>query len=58
MKGTTNKGKRNGKKIYKHIPVFEPTYEELCNVGRKQDTFDEIVNRLLDNYNGKARGSR
>lgn len=47
-------GKR-GKSKYKHIPVLEPTYKEVCQVGTYDDTFDSIMKRLLENYNQKGR---
>lgn len=33
--------------VYKHIPVKPDTYEKLQNLGRKGETFDRIVNKLL-----------
>jgi hypothetical protein len=36
--------------VYKHIPVKPRTYEKLQNLGRKGETFDQIVNKLLRQY--------
>jgi len=37
---------------YEHIPVETKnrTKERIDDVGRKGETYDEIVNRLLDTY--------
>ena len=36
------------RKIYKTIPVLEKTKERVIDHGRKGETFDQLVNRLLD----------
>ncbi len=35
-------------KKLKTIKVKESTHRRLCECGRKGETFDEIINRLID----------
>jgi hypothetical protein len=32
------------------ISLFEDTYRRLCSIGHKQETFDQIVRRLIEFY--------
>lgn len=32
------------------IKILKSTRERLADLGKKQDTYDEIVNRLIDSY--------
>jgi len=32
------------------IKILKSTRERLADLGKKQDTYDEIVNRLIDAY--------
>ena|GEM_PF-4183063 len=34
----------------KQIKLQDDTYEELTSIGRKSETYDDIVKRLLDVY--------
>ena len=34
----------------KSIKISEKTYERLCSVGLYRETFDEIIQRLLEAY--------
>lgn len=42
---------------YRTIPVFVSTKDRLCAKGKKGETFDELVNRILDVFEeGEGRG--
>jgi hypothetical protein len=32
------------------IKILKSTRERLADLGKKQDTYDEIINRLIDSY--------
>lgn len=36
--------------MFKSLKVGEKTYERLSSIGNKGDTFDKIIERLLDFY--------
>jgi predicted CopG family antitoxin len=35
---------------YKSIKVYESTYNRLLENGRMQESFDDLINRLLDDF--------
>jgi len=39
-----------GRKLTCHVRVSRETLERLKKVGRKGETYDEIIQRLLDCY--------
>jgi len=39
-----------GRKLTRHVRVSRETLERLKKVGRKGETYDEIIQRLLDCY--------
>ena len=43
----------NMAKKYRGINVRKETYEELSELGKFGDSFDDIINRILDVYQGK-----
>jgi len=46
----------NSPKKYVMIPVFPETKKRLMSYGSKGETFDELLNRLLDEINHKREG--
>lgn len=36
--------------LAKQIKLSDKTYERLTNIGKKNETYDDIVSRLLDMY--------
>ena len=42
----------------KNIPVFEPTYFRLGKHKQFLDNWDDVVNKLLDKYEGVAGGKK
>lgn len=35
---------------YKSIKVYESTYDRLLEHGRMEESFDDLINRLLDEF--------
>ena len=42
-----------GKKEWTTVKISRETHERLKRIGRKGDTFDDIIRRLLDFYEKK-----
>jgi len=41
----------------KSILVSEETHKRLADIGRKSETYDQLINRLIDIAEGKTRGT-
>jgi hypothetical protein len=35
---------------YRHLPVKDCTYERLLKVVKAKETWDETINRIIDNW--------
>lgn len=40
----------------KQIKVRKSTYDRLTDLGRKNETYDEIISRLLESYESEGEG--
>jgi len=38
--------------MLKTLKIKKKTHNRLVNIGNKLETFDEIINRLIDKYEG------
>lgn len=36
--------------MIKHIKISEETHEKLTSMGKKGETYDDIISRLLEHY--------
>lgn len=36
------------------IPLLKPTRDRLRTIGKKGETYDQLVNRLIDVYEGRT----
>lgn len=39
--------------MIKTMKIKEDTHKKLCEIGRKEETFDKIINGLIDKYNNR-----
>jgi hypothetical protein len=39
--------------MVKTLKIHNDTHSRLCNIGKKKETFDYIINKLLDMYEAK-----
>lgn len=45
-----NMGNDEQREEYKSIKVYESTYKRLRNHGDMGESFDDLINRILDDY--------
>jgi predicted CopG family antitoxin len=41
--------------VTKQIKIKDETYDELKRLGKMQETFDEVITRVLDHYKKTAK---
>jgi len=39
-------------KLLKTIKIKEDTHKRLAEIGKKGDSFDDLINMLIDHYRG------
>lgn len=44
--------------LTKLIKLRDETYDRLLEHGKMQETFDSLINRILDNFEGKDKVSK
>jgi hypothetical protein len=44
--------------LTKLIKLRDETYDRLLIHGKMQETFDELINRILDNYESKDKAKK
>lgn len=50
MRATSGKMANGEREEYKSIKLYESTYDRLTKHGRMDESYDDLINRVLDGF--------